>query len=124
MKFLFILLFVLSSLTSCREKILNERIEFINNSELTIGEVESFVYSRNGNSYIVFSYIVNETEYEGKDGRCGLDSEEAGSKFYNVKKGERYLVFYKKDNPEEAIIRLDYPISDSTDFKRYEIEFR
>ena len=123
MRYLFIIFFFLFSFFSCREKILNERIEFINNSEPSIGKIKYFVYSRNGNSYVTFSYIVDNTEYEGIDGNCDIDSKEAGSKFYNVKKGEKYLVFYKQDNPEKSIIRLDYPIKDSTDFKRYVKEF-
>ena len=35
----------------------------------------------------------------------------------------KFLVIYDTVNPKESIIRLDYPIKDSTDFRRYVKEF-
>jgi hypothetical protein len=123
-RFLLTYLFLLLSLASCRKDIANERNKFIESAELTVGTIKYLVYSRHGNSYVTYSYIVDDSEYAGKDGQCGFDSSEASSKFYKVKEGEKYLVFFKKDEPEKSLIRLDYPITDSADFKRYEIEFR
>lgn len=120
----FVILIVIS--TSCREDIINERNEYFEHAELSIGEINFFVYSRLGNSYIVYSYSVDDDVYNGEDGDCGIgiESSEARSIFYKVKKGERFLVFYKKEDPEKSIIRLDYPISDSADFERYLTELR
>jgi len=39
------------------------------------------------------------------------------------KPGMKFLVIYDTENPKESIIRLDYPIKDSTDFRRYVKEF-
>lgn len=38
--------------------------------------------------------------------------------------GKKFLVIYYKDNPTECLLLLDYPIKDSTDFKRYLEEFK
>jgi len=40
-----------------------------------------------------------------------------------TKPGKKFLVIYDTENPKESIIRLDYPIKDSTDFRRYVKEF-
>lgn len=36
-----------------------------------------------------------------------------------VKRDEKYLVVYLENNQKKAIILFDYPVKDSTDFKRY-----
>jgi len=52
--------------------------------------------------------------------RTGLETDAQGKK---SKPGMKFLVIYDTVNPKESIIRLDYPIKDSTDFRRYVKEF-
>ena len=39
-------------------------------------------------------------------------------------KGDKFLVLYDENDPKNAIIRLDYPIKDNSDFERYVKEFQ
>ena len=41
----------------------------------------------------------------------------------NVQRDERFLVAYLPNNQKKAIMLFDYPVNDSTDFKRYVKEF-
>jgi len=92
----------------------------------SIGIFESRNYS-NGRTYsISFSYTIDDKDYRNGDTQCFLDSPKAADAFTNkdlARKKDRFLVLYNKENPKESIIRLDYPIKDSTDFKRYVKEF-
>lgn len=42
-----------------------------------------------------------------------------GTKIPDSPKGKQYLIIYNAKNPEECILLWDYPINDSTDFRRY-----
>ena len=39
-----------------------------------------------------------------------------------VKKGDRFLVLYDKNDPKNAILLLDHPITSDLDFERYKTE--
>jgi len=106
-------------MTSCFNSTREARTSFLKDAEFTIGTIDYFTYSNNGNSHVAYSYKVNGIEFKGKDGNCNMDSKEAGSRFYKVKQAEKYLVLYKKEEPENSIIRLDFEIKDSSNFKSY-----
>jgi len=97
-----------------------------NEGGFAIGIFESRNLS-NGRTYSVsFSYIVDSRNYRNGDTQCFLDSSKASDAFTNrnlARKKDKFLVLYDKENPEKSIIRLDYPIKDSSDFKRYVQEF-
>ena len=93
---------------------------------LTIGVFESRNYSGGRTYSISFSYKVDGKDYRNGDTHCFLDSPKASNAFTNkdlARKKDRFLVLYNKENPKESIIRLDYPVKDSADFKRYVKEF-
>ncbi len=74
--------------------------------------------------YVVFEYFVNDEKYKMSDFYCPRDSREAADAFnYKAKIKDKFIVLYDGENPKESIIRLDYPVGDSTDFKMYEKQF-
>ncbi len=81
----------------------------------------------NGRTYsISFSYEAENIVYKNGDTRCFEDSEKASRAFTDrdlAYKGDDFLVLYDKNNPKNAIIKLDYPIKDNSDFERYVKEF-
>jgi hypothetical protein len=98
-----------------------------NEGGFAIGIFESRNLS-NGRTYsISFSYTVDSIDYRnGGDTQCFLDSPISSDAFTNrnlAKRNDNFLVLYDKGNPRKSIIRLDYPIRDSTDFKRCVKEF-
>lgn len=69
---------------------------------------------------IIFTYYINEIQYSQN---YGSDT------FYvpdqnGIKKGEKYIVVYNMKKPKEARMLFDFPILDSTDFKKYVQEFK
>lgn len=78
-------------------------------------------------STVVYEYQVNNVFFENSDGYCYLDSDKAKDHFYFTNypllKGNKFVVLFDSLNPETSIIRLDYPLRDSTDFKSYIREF-
>ncbi len=97
------------------------------NGILGIGVFEGRV-SSNGRTYsISFSYVVEGEKLKNGDTDCPLDSPKAADAFADKKKAKRldkFLVLYNEVNPKESIIRLDYPVKDSIDFKLYVKEFK
>jgi hypothetical protein len=69
---------------------------------------------------ITFTYYINKIQY----------SQNYGSETFHVpddngiKKGEKYIVVYNIKKPKEARMLFDYPILDSTNFKKYVQEFK
>jgi len=106
----------------------NKREELKLNGGFAIGEfTDRSYYSSNGmvNS-IGYSFAINSKKFRGGDNNCGWDSREASNAFIDKKKadvGDKFLVLYDLKNPKRSIIRLDYPIKDSSDFKKYVKEF-
>ncbi len=104
----------------------SQRIFLNKNGALGIGVFEGRVGS-NGRTYsISFSYVVEGEKLKNGDTNCPLDSPKAADAFADKKKAKRldkFLVLYNEVNPKESIIRLDYPVKDSADFKRYVKEF-
>jgi hypothetical protein len=76
---------------------------------------------------VVYEYLADTVLIQNSDGLCYLDSEKASDHFYFTKypllKGNEFVVLYDSLNPEISIIRLDYPLRDSTDFNSYIVEF-
>lgn len=76
---------------------------------------------------VVYEYEVDRQLFENRDRECFLDSDKAKDHFYFTNypllKGNEFVVLYDSINPEISIIRLDYPLRDSTDFKSYERKF-
>lgn len=95
----------------------------------SIGEFNgrsSSASSKGRTSSIVFSYAIDSKNYKRGDSRCMEDSPKAAIAFTDPDKarpGDKFLVLYDKEDPDRAVIRLDYPIKDSADFKRYVKEF-
>lgn len=107
---------------STKKRALSKRNLLFNEGGFAIGTFESRNLS-NGRTYsISFNYTVEKQKYSGGDTRCYLDSPIASDAFTNkdlAKKDDAFLVLYKKTNPDISIIRLDYPIKDSIDFRKY-----
>ena len=96
----------------------------------SIGEVS---YYRSGRNSLIVPRIANNTgrtptvEYyfslNGDTFVNKYDAYKADVPTKGVKEGGKYLVLYNKSNPAENRMFFDYPIKDSTDFKRYVKEF-
>jgi len=110
-----------------REKYLHDLIQ---HASYSIGEVS--YYSEQKNS-IIAPKFANSTgkapsvKYKFKVGDClcsnKYDAFTARVPSVGINEGEKYLVLYDKDNPEENRMFFDYPIKDSTDFNRFVKEF-
>lgn len=76
---------------------------------------------------VVYEYEVNNQSFQNSDNECYLDSDKAKKHFYFTEypllKGNEFVVLYDSIYPKTSIIRLDYPLRDSTDFKSYVQEF-
>lgn len=75
---------------------------------------------------IVFSLIVDNKKFSTCDFHFLLDKKVLENDFISdtdLKFGDQFLVLYERKNPKKAIIRLDCPIKDSSDFKNYVHEF-
>lgn len=104
------------------EKNRAERENFSKNGNLTIGVIK---FKSIGNKSVSYKYNVENKEFRGGDPRYYMDPN--GSDVFDdeekSKPGKRFLVIYDINNPKKSIIRLDYPIKDSADFKQYVKEF-
>lgn len=111
--------YINDSLNSSRKK----RKDFLLNGDYSIGVISSKSYSKPES--VSFLYNVNNVEIKGGDTKFYLDKNafEVFNDKEKSKPGKKFLVIYDANNPKKSIIRLDYPIKDSTDFKRYVKEF-
>jgi hypothetical protein len=94
--------------------------------KFSIGVFKSRNYSKGKTYSISFSYTVEDEYFKNGDTRCFLDSPKAADAFTNknlARTNDKFLVLYDKENPKKSIIRLDYPIKDSSDFLRHIKEF-
>lgn len=100
-----------------------EREDFSLKGELTIGVIT--IKGRGHSKLVQFEYVVEDKQLRRGDTKYYLDS--GGSDVFEDKEkskpGKKFLVIYDANNPKKSIIRLDYPITDSVDFKRYVKEF-
>lgn len=100
-----------------------ERIDFSLKGELTIGVIT--IKGRGHSKSVGFEYLVDDKQLRGGDPLYYMDMN--GSDVFEdeekSKPGSKFLVIYDAHNPKESIIRLDYPIKDSADFKRHVKEF-
>lgn len=86
----------------------------------TIGTYRRHYSSKTYSSYI-YDYEVGGVQYNGSDSFASRNyPRERGNEDYE---GKQFLVLYDKEDPKNSIIRFDYPIKDSTDFRRYVDEF-
>lgn len=76
---------------------------------------------------VVYEYEINDQLFQNCDKKCFFDSDKAKDHFYfknyPLLKGNEFVVLYDSLNPESSIIRLDYPLRDSVDFKSYVRKF-
>jgi hypothetical protein len=93
-------------------------------NSFSIGVISSRSYSKPES--ISFLYIVNNVELKGGDTKFYIDKNafEVFNDKEKSKRGSKFLVVYDVNNLKTSIIRLDYPIVDSTDFRRYVKEFK
>ena len=101
-----------------------KRENFAEKGNLAVGIIKSKSYS--GNRSVSYKFYVENNEFSGGDTRYYMDSNEAYNTFLDNEKskpGKKFLVIYDENIQKKSIIRLDYPIKDSTDFKRYLKEF-
>jgi hypothetical protein len=70
---------------------------------------------------IFYEYEINGDSIQQFDMECFRDSEKARDHFYFTKyplmKGNLFVILYDSLSPANSIIRLDYPLRDSNDFK-------
>lgn len=95
------------------------------NASYSIGEVSKYfprkmkVFNGTGrDAKIEYHFIADAKEYIKKYTASVAKVPDEG-----VSIGEKFLVLYLKDNPEESRMFFDYPVKDSIDFKRYVKEF-
>lgn len=92
--------------------------------EYTIGKIDGKTYSNGSSTYCVsFSYKLNGKEHSNGDHYCYLDSDLASDAFNDkrkAKRNDRFIVLYEKGNPENSIIRLDFPIATNYDYENFE----
>ena len=70
---------------------------------------------------VFYEFQVSGDTFQQFDMECFKDSEKAWDHFYFSKypllKGNLFVILYDSLNPANSIIRLDYPLRDSNDFK-------
>ena len=89
------------------------------NGRYTIGTVIEYgSHNFSGSSqYIVISYKVQGIEYQ------------TNSDYYvpfknGPKEGEMFMAMYLPNEPKKCALLFDYPVKDSSDYKRYAEEFK
>jgi len=113
----FIVYLVVGHNTDVNNKARNKYLE--ENGLYTIGKVIEYSehIATGGSQYIKISYKVMGIEYQVSSG-------------YNVpfkdgpKAGELFMAMYLPYEPEKCALLYDYPVKDSTDYKRYIEEFK
>lgn len=75
-------------------------------------------YSRGGGTSNYINFKIKNTAYWRVKTK-GLNYSDL-----DAKRGDQFLVIYDKLDPEICQMLFDYPIKDSTDFKRYLDEFK
>lgn len=106
-------------------KVAKKRENFSINGGYAIGVFESRISTRVTLDQISFNYSVNSKKYYGIDSGWTDDSSPGtkSSLINSLHSGDWFLVIYDINDPGYAIIRMDRPIKDSSDFKRYVHEF-
>ncbi len=115
-------------LLACNQSIEPIDREYLNQyGKLAIGVFLGRTIEDSKTRSVVYEFQVDTMSYQKDDGLCYLDSEKAKDHFYFTNypllKGNKFVVFFDSFNPETSIIRLDYPLRDSTDFISYIREF-
>lgn len=96
-----------------------ERIE--NNLEYAIGTVNSIVNGNTGRTATLNIWISFSATAKKRD----LLPIKGSIRGYEIaEKGDSFLVVYDKIDPENCTMLFNYPIKDSTYFKRYLEEFK
>lgn len=98
----------------------NKRFE--ENGLFTIGTVVEYgarTYGQYGGSsaFIKFVYKVDGIEFKTESDYFVPDNN-------GPQKGENFLAIYLPDKPDQGALLLDYPVKDSSDYKRYIEEFK
>jgi len=91
--------------------------QFEESGVYTIGKVIEY-YGRTGgtnggsSAFIRFAFMIDGVEYDEESGGDvpSEDGPEAGT---------QYMAIYLPNDPKKCALLLDYPIKDSTDFKKY-----
>ncbi|MDX8338182.1 hypothetical protein SLH46_03235 [Draconibacterium sp. IB214405] len=108
----------------------SEKENLLKNGLFAIGEIIDYsspksalaapnVSSTGKPAELQFSVRINEQEYI-----CDYDEWSGEIPHEGIEVGNKYLVLYPKDfSSKEFRMQFDYPIKDSTDFKRYVVEF-
>ena len=103
-----------------------EQHEIISNRCYTIGTVYFYsslkdglyvppmINSPSNPAGVKFSYIVNNKLYNNQ-----YNSDYYKMPLSGIVEGEKYLVIYKKNEPEKSLMLFNYPIKNDTDLKKY-----
>ena len=108
-----------------------EHHEIISNGCYTIGTVYFYssvkdglyvppmINSPSNPAGVKFSYIVNGKPYNNQ-----YNADYYKMPLSGIVDGEKYLVIYKKNEPEKSLMLFNYPVKDSSDYNRYIKEFK
>ncbi len=98
-----------------------ERNKFYDSAEYTLGTVtKKQIEGPLGKQYVMYveyEYYVNSIKYIGKDSKSHLDSKKSSREFNAKRKKGKFAVAYNSQNPQESLIRLDYPVNSEADVK-------
>lgn len=100
---------------------------FYEYGEFAIGKITGHQYGQNRiMTGVLFEYNPYNKMIKLSDHLNYLDKNQSGvASGYSIGvKNKRYLVLFDPQNPKKAIIRIDYPVNDSAEFKRYVDEFK
>ena len=115
-------------LLACNKSNPVDRENLNQHGKLAIGVYLGRTVEDSKTASVVYEYDVNNQSFQNSDKECFLDSDKAKDHFYFTKypllKGNEFVVLYDSLSPESSIIRLDYPLRDSTDFKSYVRKFQ
>lgn len=120
--FLIVIALLVIGIENDKSKNVKKRQLLFCKGEFSIGYGVTRTYSNGSLMNIGFDYTVNGKEYSKLDYFfTDVDDKDAALEIFGKKSmlDEKYLVLYDKDNPKEAIIRVDYAIKDSADFKKH-----
>ena len=102
-----------------KNRIESQNKYFEENGLYTIGRVIEYrAHTGSGSSsYIRISYKVNGEEYE-------VESDYNAPFKNGPESGEMFMALYLPNEPKKCALLFDYPVKDSSDYKKYIYEFK
>lgn len=87
------------------------------NPAYAMGEITSYIQGSGYDQSIHYTFSVDEKQYYNWIYTNLRD-------ISSIKKGDMFIVVYKKDNPKTCVLNFKYPVRDNSDYKNYIAQFK